>query len=116
MQKAILIHNPGCSKSISAKKILVERGLEFETIDYLKCGLNEELLSRLPRLLNLLFEQMIRVNEDDYKDLNLSEKSLSDREWVNLIIKYPILIQRPILIYGNKAIIARPVELILEII
>lgn len=116
MQKPTLIHNPHCSKSRGAKEILEERGIEFNTVDYLRDGLKEKLLLHLPKLLNLSYEKMIRSKEDIYKDLNLGEKSLSDKEWVDVLMKHPVLLERPIFIKGDKAIIARPSELVLEII
>lgn len=116
MQKSILIHNPRCSKSRGAKDILEERGIQFDTVDYLKDGLKEKLLSHLPKLLNLSYEEMIRTKEDVYKELKLSGKTLSDKEWVAVLMKHPVLIERPIFIHGDKAIIARPSELVLEIL
>lgn len=116
MQKSILIHNPRCSKSRGAKEILEERGIQFDTVDYLKDGLKEKLLSHLPKLLNLSYEEMIRTKEDVYKELKLSEKSLTDKEWINVLMKHPVLLERPIFINGDKAIIGRPSELVLEIL
>lgn len=116
MQKSILIHNPRCSKSRGAKDILEERGIQFDTVDYLKDGLKEKLLSHLPKLLNLSYEEMIRTKEDVYKELKLSGKTLSDKEWIAVLMKHPVLIERPIFIHGDKAIIARPSELVLEIL
>lgn len=116
MQKSILIHNPRCSKSRGAKDILEERGIQFDTVDYLKDGLKEKLLSHLPKLLNLSYEEMIRTKEDVYKELKLSGKTLSDKEWVAVLMKHPVLIERPIFIHGDKAIIARPSELVIEIL
>ena len=110
MNKTILIHNPRCSKSREARDILLEQGIEFETIDYLKNGLKEKLLSHLPELLGLSFKDMIREKEDIYKELNLSEKTLDNNEWIALLQKHPILLERPILIHNNQAVIGRPVE------
>lgn len=116
MQKSILIHNPQCSKSRRAKDILEERGIEFDTVDYLRDGLKEKLLLHLPELLSVNYEQIIRVNEEIYKELKLSDKKLSDNQWIVLLMKYPILIQRPIFINGDVGIIARPPEVVLKII
>lgn len=116
MQKSILIHNPRCSKSRGAKEILEERGIQFDTVDYLKDGLKEKLLSHLPELLNLPYEKIVRVKEDVYIELKLSEKSLTDKEWISVLMKHPVLLERPIFIHGDKAIIGRPSELVLEIL
>ncbi|MDD4975096.1 MAG: arsenate reductase (glutaredoxin) [Bacteriovorax sp.] len=116
MNKSILIHNPRCSKSGEAKEILDEQGIEFETIDYLKDGLKEKLLSHLPKLLGLSFKEMIREKESIYKELNLADKNLSDKEWIHLLLEHPILLERPIFIHKNQAVIARPSELIKSIL
>jgi arsenate reductase (glutaredoxin) len=116
MQKAILIHNPRCSKSRGAKEILEEKGIQFDTIDYLKDGLKEKLLSHLPTLLELPYIDMIRKNEDIYKELKLADKKLSHKEWIEILRKHPILLERPIFINGDKAVIGRPPELVHGII
>ncbi len=116
MKKAILIHNPRCSKSRGAKEILEEQGIEFDTIDYLKDGLKEKLLSHLPSLLGLTYKEMVREKEDVYKELGLQNKNPSDKEWIQILMKHPILIERPIFINGDKAVIARPSELVTSIL
>ncbi len=116
MKKTILIHNPRCSKSRGAKEILNELGIDFDTIDYLKDGLKEKLLLNLPLLLKLSYSEMIRDKEDVYKELGLADKKLSDKEWVELLMKHPILLERPILIHDGKAVIARPPELVNSIL
>jgi arsenate reductase len=116
MQKAILIHNPRCSKSRGAKEILEERSIEFDTIDYVKDGLKEKLLSHLPKLLGLPYAEIVRTKDDIYKELKLADKKLSDKEWIEVLMKNPILLERPIFINGDKAVIARPPELVLDLI
>lgn len=116
MQRSILIHNPRCSKSRSAKKILEERGVEFVTIDYLESGIDEKLLLQLPRLLKLPFEQIIRTQESIYSVLKLSDKSLTDKEWITILLDHPLLLERPIFIHGDQAVVGRPPDLVLEIL
>jgi arsenate reductase len=65
--------------------------------------------------LNISAEQWIRKNEDDYKD-HFRGKTLSDDEWIEAMLKFPKLIERPVVIVGEKAVIARPEERILEIL
>lgn len=112
MKRPILIHNPRCSKSRSAKEILIEVGIEFDTIDYLKDGLKEKLLKKLPSLLKLSYIEMIRTKEEKFFELGLKDKKLSSSEWINILIENPILLERPIFINGDKAIIGRPPELV----
>lgn len=116
MKKTILIHNPRCSKSRGAKDILNELGIEFDTIDYLKDGLKEKLLLNLPSLLKLSYSEMIRDKEEIYKELKLAEKNLSDKEWIKVLMNHPVLLERPIVIHDGKAIIARPPELLKNIL
>ena len=108
--KTILIHNPRCSKSREALKLLSDRGLNFDIVDYLKDGLKEKLLANLPGLLNLTYPEMIRTKEELYKELNLANKKLSDNEWIETLSKHPVLLERPILIHNGRAVIGRPIE------
>lgn len=112
MKKAMLIHNPRCSKSRSAKEILIEAGIEFDTIDYLKDGLKEKLLMNLPSLLKLSYNEMVRPKEEKFIELKLKDKNLTEKEWIKILMENPILLERPIFINGDKAVIARPPELV----
>jgi arsenate reductase len=116
MNKPILIHNPRCSKSREAANILNQLGVPFETIDYLKDGLTEKLLLQLPILLGLSFKEMVREKEALYSELKLKDKNLSDKEWIDLLRENPILLERPIFIHNNKAIIGRPSELVKKLL
>lgn len=112
MKEALLIFNPDCSKCRGADEILRDLKIEFKPIYYLKGELTRELLERLPKLLNLSYSQMVRTKDDLYLDMNLVSARLNDDEWIDLILRYPVLLERPIFIYENKAIIARPSELV----
>ena len=111
-EKCILIHNPRCSKSREVKEILIEQGIDFEIIDYLKDGFKEKLLTHLPHLLGLKFSEMIREKEAIFSELKLNGKKLSDKEWIEVLMKHPILLERPIVIYNKKAVIGRPAEMV----
>jgi arsenate reductase len=112
----VLLHNPNCSKSRTAKTILEEKGVDFLIIDYIKEGLKEKLLSHLSEMANLPFEKMVRESEDVYKELGLKNKNLSENEWISVLMDHPVLLERPIFIHNNKAVIARPPERVLEIL
>lgn len=116
MTKNILIHNPRCSKSREAKLLLEDLKIEFEIVDYLKDGLKEKTLENLPKFLGLTFKEMIRKKEEIYKELNLGDKNLSNKEWIDVLRRHPILLERPIFICKDKAIIARPVELVKQVL
>jgi arsenate reductase len=74
------------------------------------------LLSILPELLKLNFENIIRTKEEAYKMLKLDSKKLTNKEWIETLKEYPVLLERPIFIYKNKAVIARPPELVKTIL
>ncbi len=114
--KSLLIHNPRCGKSRDAKIILEEAGIAFEVIDYLKDGLKTKLLENLPKLTGLEFSELVRTKEEIYKELNLKNKNLTNDQWVKTIQENPILLERPIFIHNNRAIVARPSERVKEII
>ena len=116
MKKAYLIFNPACSKCRGADEILREKKISFEPIYYLQGGLTRDWLKKLPKLLNLSYEEMVRTKEDLYEELKLDQKTLSSEEWIDLFLKHPVLLERPIFIYGDKAIIARPSELVLKLL
>lgn len=112
MKKGLLIHNPRCSKSREAQALLRELGVEFAAHDYLEVGLSPELLAQLPGMLGLAFKEMVRKNESLYKELALDQQDISDQEWIALLQKHPVLLERPIFIYDDKAVIGRPPELV----
>jgi arsenate reductase len=116
MSTNFLIHNPNCSKSRLAKEILEKENITFVIVDYLQNGLKEKMLEKLPTLLGLSYQEMVRKNEEIYVTLALDKKELTAKEWIQTILENPILLERPIFIKDNKAIIARPVELIREFI
>ena len=102
-------HNNRCSKSREAKKLLEERALEFEVFEYLKNEFSKEELLRLMAQLNISdIKEMLRHTEIEYKELDIVNKS--QNEILDLVIQNPKLVQRPIIINDNKAVIARPME------
>lgn len=115
LKKPILIHNPRCSKSREAHQLLKEAGIDFLVIDYLKDGLKEKLLVHLPKLLGLKYGEMVRKNETLFQELNLKDKDLTDGEWLEILMKHPVLLERPVFIKGEKAVIGRPPEKVLSL-
>lgn len=116
MKEALLIFNPDCSKCRGADEILRDLKIEFKPIYYLKGELTKELLVQLPGLLNLSYAEMIRVKDDLFQELKLADVNLKNDEWIRLILNYPALLERPIFVYENRAVIARPSELVKSII
>lgn len=111
-----IYHNPRCSKSCQALELLQNKGINPEVILYLEKGLNQEEVKNLLQLLNLQPREIMRSKEDEFKEQNLADPKLSNEDLINALVKTPKLLERPIVINGNKAAIARPVENILEII
>lgn len=110
-----LIHNPRCSKSRQALALLQEKGIEPNIRLYLKDELTKDELKSILKKLNVEASSIIRKGEKDYKE-NFKGKELSEEEWIDAMIKYPKLIERPILINGDKAKVGRPPEVVLTII
>lgn len=111
----ILIHNPRCGKSREALQLLKDKGIEPEIREYLKDTLSAEEIKELISMLNLKAEETIRKNEAIYKE-NFKGTPMTQSKWIKALVKYPKLLQRPILIHDKKAIIARPPELILDFV
>jgi arsenate reductase len=110
-----VLHNPRCSKSRCALDFLRSKDLSFEVIEYLDKSLSKVEMKEILKKLNIKAEQWIRKNEEDFK-VHFKGKTLSDDEWIDAMLKFPKLIERPVVILGEKAVIARPDERILEIL
>lgn len=107
-------HNPRCSKSRMALAYLDAANMEYQVIEYLKESPSKEDLESVLVKLGIPAEELIRKGEPDFKE-HFKGKSLSERDWVNALLKYPKLIERPIVILGAKAVVARPTERIDEL-
>ena len=111
----IILHNPRCSKSRQALNILNEKNIDVEVVEYLKTPLSREELTKIIQQLGILPEKLVRKNETEFKE-HFKGKNLTDEEWIDAMVSYPKLIERPIVIKNNKAIIGRPPEKVMEII
>lgn len=109
-------HNPRCSKSRNALELLESRGLQLRVVRYLETPPSVAELHDLLLKLGLSARQLLRTGEDEYKALNLADSSLSETALVNAMHSHPKLIERPILVVGDRAVIGRPVEKVLEIL
>lgn len=110
-----IYHNNRCSKSRLGLEVLEKSGKPFEIIKYLEDVLTEKELKDIIKLLGIKPIDLIRKNESIWKE-NFKGRDLSDSDIVKAMIENPKLIERPIVINGNKAVIGRPAELILNII
>ena len=104
-------HNTRCSKSREAKTILEESGQEFEVFEYLKNEISSIELKNIIKMLEISdIRDMMRKKEAEYKMLDLSNENKSDEELIGAMVLFPKLIERPIIIKDDKAVIARPME------
>ena len=110
-----IYHNPRCRKSREGLTILENSGKEFETIKYLEEVPSEATLKEIISLLGISPIQLVRKTEQIWKE-NYKGKELSDIEIIKAMIENPKLIERPIVIHKNKAVIGRPPENIISII
>ena len=111
-----IFHNPRCSKSRQTLKLLEDNNCEIEIINYLEIDLDVLLIKDTLEKLSLKPRDILRKSEQDYKDNNLKREDLSDNELINYMIKYPKLIERPIVIKEDRAVLGRPPENVLELI
>jgi arsenate reductase len=110
-------HNSRCGKSRDGKKLLEEKGIEIEVYEYLKEELKPSQIKEIIKMLGINdIREMLRTKESAYKENNLKDKSLTTDQTIDIVIKYPKLIERPIFINNGKAVIARPAELALDIL
>jgi arsenate reductase len=91
-------------------RLLRESGVEFEKVNYYTEPLTKKKLAELIRKMKIKPRDLLRTSEHIYRDLGLAKKDLSDDELVDLMIKHPDLIQRPIVERGNRAVLGRPIE------
>lgn len=110
-----IYHNPRCGKSRSALRILEEKGLSFDTILYLKAPPTFIELKEVLAKLSIKPEALLRKGKAIYKE-QYKGKTLSDDEWINAMVENPILIERPIVINGDRAVLGRPPEKVMEIL
>jgi len=110
-----IYHNPRCSKSRQTLNLIKEKGAEVEVIEYLKVIPSEKELSHIIKLLGIKPEKLLRKGEVDYKE-NFKGKTLSDNAWISAMVQYPKLIERPIVVSDNKAILGRPPENVLDLL
>ena len=110
-----LIHNPRCRKSREAKNLLEAKGIQFDIREYLRDELSKEELSKILTQLDRKPSEILRKGEAVFKE-KFKGKDLADDEWIAAMVENPKLIERPIFIHGDKAVVGRPPENVLSLL
>ena len=105
-----ILHNPRCSKSRQTLALIEQAGIEPEVVLYLQSVPTAGELDDILDKLGLEPSKLMRRGEAVYKELGLAERELSRREAIELMVTHPVLIERPIVISGNRAVLGRPPE------
>ena len=115
MSVARIYHNPRCSKSQKALALIEEQGEAPEVIEYIKTPLDNASITELLTMLDMNARDLMRKQEDTYKELKLDNPDLSEAQLVQALADYPRLLERPIVVRNGKAVVARPPEKVLEL-
>ncbi len=110
----VVWHNPRCSKSRQTMELLEEKGVEAEVVKYLEVSQSVESIKDVLKKLNISARDLMRTKEDEYKSLGLKDETDEDK-LIEAMATHPKLIERPIVIKGNKAVLGRPPEKVLEL-
>jgi arsenate reductase len=116
MSEVTIYHNPRCSKSRQTLALLTSRGTSPRIVHYLDTPPTPQTLGRLLRLLGMRPRELLRVNEPQYAELKLDDPALGDDELIAAMVTHPVLIERPIVEAGGRAVIGRPPENVLDIV
>ena len=116
MSKYTIFHNPRCSKSRQTLQILKDNECDTEIILYLETAIDQSVLEDVIKKISLSPRDLLRKGEQEFKDNDLKNINLSDQEIIKFMVKHPKLMERPIVIKGDQAILGRPPENVLELI
>lgn len=108
-----IYHNTRCSKSRDVCSILEKKKVKTEVVEYLKTPPTQKELKELLKMLGMKASELVRKGEPTFKE-NFVDKKMTEAQWLKALAENPILIERPIIVKGNKAIIGRPPEKVLE--
>ena len=114
--KIKVYQKPTCSKCRMTLGILQERGVDFDSVNYYETPMNPDELRDVIKKLGISPRDILRKDEQVYKDLKLARRDLSDDELIQLMIENPDLIQRPIVVRGERAVLCRPPENVEELL
>lgn len=110
-----IYHNPRCRKSRETLKLIQDSGVEPEIIEYLKTPPDKKTLKELLGKLNVDVEKIVRKQEKEFKE-NFKGQNLGEDDYLNAIVEHPKLLERPIVVEDDKAVIGRPPENVRELL
>ncbi|MDR2451687.1 MAG: arsenate reductase (glutaredoxin) [Candidatus Accumulibacter sp.] len=113
--EVVIYHNARCSKSRSACEIVAGKGIEARVVEYLKTPPDREELRQLLKKLGMRPSELVRRGEAVFKE-NYAGKTLDEEQWLDALVAHPILIERPVVVRGNRAVVGRPPEKVLELL
>ena len=115
-ESIVIYHNPRCSKSRQTLALIRDRGVEPEIVEYLKTPLDREALQDLLRVLGMTARDLVRSGEAPYRELGLAEPDTSEDDLIAAIAAHPILMQRPVVRRGGRAVVGRPPERVADLL
>jgi len=115
MSEIQIWHNPRCSKSREAMKLLEESGVEADVVKYLETDLDEDTIKALLLKLDIDAVDLMRTKEDIFKELKLDQVG-DEGVLIRAMVRFPKLIERPIVIKGDRAVIGRPPQKVIEFV
>lgn len=116
MSQITVYQKPTCTTCRQVYAALQESGVDFEAVNYYMDPIPKAKLKELIKKMGISAAALLRKKEEIYQELKLAEKKLSEDELIDLMVKYPDLIQRPIVEKGSRAILARPADRLKEIL
>lgn len=116
MADTVIYHNPRCSKSRQALQLLQARGVEPEVVLYLEQRLDAKALRGLLTKLGISARELLRTKEPAYRELGLADSSLDETALIDAMCRHPQLIERPIVVRGDRAVVGRPPENVLGLL
>ena len=116
MEKITIYEKPTCTTCRKTVKILTEKGIDFEKVNYYIKPFSKNKLKTLLKKMNIQPSELLRKNESAYKELKIKENNYTEEEILDFMVKNHDLVQRPIVEIGEKAILARPAEKINELL
>lgn len=115
MQENIVVYEkPTCSTCKQLNKVLTESGVDYHKVNYYIDRMTVEKLQDLIKKMDICPRDLLRTREEKYAELQLNSSSHTDQELIELMVQYPELIQRPIIEQGDKAVLGRPVERVID--